>query len=67
MKGFYSELLWLTVIGLFFMGKVQAQSVLYPTHFDLQEVTLTDGPFKYAQDLNYKTLLEFNVDRMLTP
>lgn len=47
--------------------QVKAQHSLYPGRFDLQEVTLLDGPFKTAQDLNYSTLLEYDVDRMLTP
>ncbi|MBR0037308.1 MAG: glycoside hydrolase family 127 protein [Bacteroidales bacterium] len=67
MKGikFYSVLL--ALFGLMYTEPMQAQSALYPSHFDLHEVTLLDGPFKTAQDLNYKTLLEFDVDRMLTP
>ena len=32
--------------------KVMAQSVLYPQHFDLTEVTLLDGPIKTATELN---------------
>lgn len=56
----------LTIIGLW-TSRVQAQHVLYPSHFDLSEVTLLDSPFKQAQDLNYKTLLQYDVDRLLTP
>ena len=44
-----------------------AQSKLYPRLFDLQEVTLGDGVFKQAMELNDKTLLEYDVDRLLTP
>ena len=44
-----------------------AQSKLYPHLFDLEEVTLTDGMFKTALDLNNETLLEYDVDRLLTP
>ena len=44
-----------------------AQSKLYPHLFDLKEVTLTDGMFKTALDLNNATLLEYDVDRLLTP
>ena len=43
------------------------QSKLYPRLFDLQEVTLEDGVFKQAMDLNNKTLLEYDTDRLLTP
>lgn len=44
-----------------------AQSKLYPRLFDLQEVTLDDGVFKSAMELNDKLLLEYDVDRLLTP
>ena len=44
-----------------------AQSRLYPRLFDLQEVTLNEGVFKQAMELNDKTLLEYDVDRLLTP
>lgn len=46
---------------------LKAQSKLYPRLFDLQEVTLEDGVFKTAMDLNDATLLEYDVDRLLTP
>jgi len=46
---------------------VQAQSELYPQHFDLEEITLLDGPLKTAQDLNIQHLLSYDVDRLLTP
>ena len=44
-----------------------AQSILYPKHFDLEEVTLLDGPMKTAMELNFQTLLNYDVDRLLTP
>ena len=44
-----------------------AQSQLYPHHFDLSEVTLLDSPYKKAMDLNFHTLLSYDVDRLLTP
>ena len=44
-----------------------AQSKLYPHLFDLQEVTLTDGMFKTALDINNDLLLQYDVDRLLTP
>ena len=46
---------------------VHAQQNLYANEFNLSEVTLLDGPFKHARDLNIKTLLEYNVDRLLAP
>ncbi|MCR5129863.1 MAG: glycoside hydrolase family 127 protein [Prevotella sp.] len=44
-----------------------AQSKLYPEHFDLQQVTLLDGPMKTAMDTNIGLLMEYDVDRLLTP
>jgi DUF1680 family protein len=35
--------------------------------FPLDKVTLLDGPFKHAQDLNLKHLLQYDVDRLLAP
>ncbi len=52
---------------LFFVAHVRAQEKLYPNEFNLSEVRLLDGPFKHAQDLNIKTLLRYNVDRLLAP
>lgn len=46
---------------------VQAQEEIYPQHFNLEQVTLLDSPFKTAMDLNVKLLLEYDVDRLLTP
>lgn len=47
--------------------QVQAQSELYPHLFNLEEVTLNESVFKTAMELNNKTLLEYDVDRLLTP
>lgn len=44
-----------------------AQSEIYPEHFDLEEVTLLDGPFKRAMTVNNRLLLQYDVDRLLTP
>jgi len=44
-----------------------AQSEIYPSHFDLEQVTLLDGPMKTAMDLNIQLLLKYDVDRLLTP
>ena len=46
---------------------VGAQDKLYPNSFPLRDVTLLDGPFKHARDLNIHTLLEYDVDRLLAP
>ena len=53
--------------GLLFYGKLHAQEKLYPNTFPLEQVTLTDGPFNKARNLNLKTLLAYNTDRMLVP
>ena len=42
-----------------------AQTKLYPNEFPLQDVTLLDGPFKHARDLNIQVLLKYDVDRLL--
>src|SRR5688572_7049995 len=55
------------VILLFFYGEVQAQEKLYPNTFPLAQVTLLEGPFRKARDLNIHTLLAYDVDRMLAP
>jgi len=44
-----------------------AQTELYPKHFNLEEVTLLDGPMRTAMELNFKVLLDYDVDRLLTP
>ncbi len=44
-----------------------AQSELYSKHFNLSEVRLLDGPFKTAMEINNQELLEYDVDRLLTP
>lgn len=44
-----------------------AQQGLYNNEFPLKDVVLLDGPFKQARDLNIKTLLQYNVDRLLAP
>ena len=51
----------------FFAMSTQAQSEIYPQHFNLEEVTLLDGPFKTAMDINTEALLKYDADRLLTP
>lgn len=46
---------------------LHAQEKLYSNTFPLSDVTLLDGPFKHARDLNIKILLEYDVDRLLQP
>ncbi|MDE5607778.1 MAG: glycoside hydrolase family 127 protein [Muribaculaceae bacterium] len=44
-----------------------AQSQLYPQHFDAGEITLTDGPLLTAMERNISLLLDYDVNRLLTP
>lgn len=44
-----------------------AQSELYPQHFDLKEVRLLDGKHKDMMVLNAKLLLDYDADRLMTP
>ena len=59
-------------LTLFFLALLsivgaKAQSELYPQHFNLEEVTLSSGPLKTAQDKNFDVLLSYDIDRLLTP
>jgi len=57
------------VILLLFISafNAQGQDKLYSNTFFLGDVQLLDGPFKKAQDLNIKTLLQYDINRMLAP
>ena len=46
---------------------VNAQDKLYADEFPLSDVTLLDSPLKKARDLNIKTLLQYDCDRLLAP
>lgn len=61
------RLLFAAALALVAHGVASAQSEIYPQHFDLEEVTLLDGPFKTAMETNNKLLLEYDTDRLLTP
>ncbi len=49
------------------INATKAQTELYPQHFPLEEVTLLDSPYKIAMDRNIDQLLQYDVDRLLTP
>ena len=49
---------------LLLSGSGGAQNALYRNEFPLGDVTLLDGPFKRARDLNIKVLLQYDVDRL---
>ncbi len=57
------------LLGLvsFAANPTYSQSELYPQHFDLENVRLSDGPLKNAMNLNIRHLLQYDVDRLLTP
>ena len=59
--------LFLPMLMLFIAGSIQAQDRLYADEFSLGDVTLLDGPLKKARDLNIKTLLQYDCDRLLAP
>ena len=59
---------FLIITSLLALGSVtNAQDKLYADEFPLGDVTLLDGPLKKAQDLNVKTLLQYDCDRLLAP
>ncbi len=47
-------------------GYAKAQDILYRNAFPLSDVTLLQGSFKHAQDINVTTLLQYDVDRLLS-
>jgi hypothetical protein len=57
------------VINCFVFGiiKLNAQNKLYQNEFPLEDVTLLEGLFKHARDLNIEVLLKYDVDRLLAP
>ena len=60
------KIFFLTTL-LVFATMAEAQDKLYADEFPLGDVTLLDGPLKKARDLNIKTLLQYDCDRMLAP
>ena len=60
----------LTIIIMAFLAcrsPISAQEKPLLSYFTLQDVTLLQSPFKHAEDLNKKYLLELNADRLLAP
>ena len=56
----------LTLLMLF-VTLTGAQDRLYADEFPLGDVTLLDGPLRRAQELNVRTLLQYDCDRLLAP
>ncbi|CAH0293471.1 Non-reducing end beta-L-arabinofuranosidase [Pedobacter sp. Bi27] len=50
-----------------FCGNVGAQKGFYANSFPLKQVKLLSGSFDHARDLNIKTLLAYDIDRLLYP
>jgi hypothetical protein len=50
-----------------FCAIAEAQDKLYADEFPIGDVTLLDGPLKKARDLNVKTLLQYDCNRLLAP
>jgi len=59
--------LFIAVLAALPCLNTQAQSQLYPQHFDLSEVTLLDGQHKTMMETNAKLLLDYDADRLMTP
>lgn len=59
------------ILGVLMGGLIpstgNSQEKLYQDQFPLRDVSLLDGPFKQARDLNLKVLLQYDVDRLLAP
>ena len=57
------------IILVLFLGckssKIQETPLIRVNKFDLKNITLLDGPFKHATELNAKSLLNYEVDRLL--
>ena len=60
----FLTILFITLVHVF---PGRAQDKLYHNMFPSHDVTLLDGPFKHARDLNIEVLLKYDVDRLLHP
>ena len=59
--------LLITMLCAIVMMAAHAQDKLYADEFPIGDVTLLDGPLKAARDLNIKTLLQYDCNRLLAP
>lgn len=57
----------LAVFLLMSTVNARPQNQLYKNAFPLSDVKLLDGIFKNAQDLNVRTLLKYDINRLLAP
>lgn len=63
----YIKLVIFILVVLLNSAKIESQEKLYSNTFSLEDVTLLEGPFKDARDLNIEVLLKYDVDRFLAP
>ena len=61
------SILSLLILFLFGANAAHSQEKLYTNEFPLSDVTLLSSPFKSAQELNNKTLLQYDTNRLLEP
>ena len=63
------KILFLNIVLFVFVlfSSVYTQDKLYKNTFPLSDVTLLDGPFKHARDLNIEVLLKYDVNRLIAP
>lgn len=57
----------LSIILVVFVSTVLAQTTPKISYFKLQDVRLTESPFKHAEDLNMNYLLTLDADKLLAP
>ena len=57
----------LTIFSLFCANETSAQDKLYNDQFSIDDITLLDGKFKDAMDLNIDVLMSYDMDRLLQP
>ncbi|HET6556073.1 MAG TPA: beta-L-arabinofuranosidase domain-containing protein, partial [Prolixibacteraceae bacterium] len=55
------------IVFISYTNRIVGQNKLYKNEFPISDVTLLDGPFKHARDLNIEVLLQYDVDRLLAP
>ena len=64
-KGTHRTLILAALLA--FVMTAGAQDRVYNDEFPLGDITLLDGPLKKARDLNIRTLLQYDNDRLLAP
>ncbi len=56
-----------SIVSFFFFFVLAVTAFAQMQPFKLQEVRITDGPFKNAQEVDYKYIMDLNPDRLLAP